>query len=114
MPFVHIEETFSTNIQTLTLWHTLMAIITHMEGIMTAHQDKNKRNDLEAMLSRTYSIPPSRFLPILVRKYLLDCFKKFLATPHLTYFPDQSGQVPEKSPQVASLNIDLLPFKQTK
>lgn len=80
---------------------------------MVAHQDKNKENDLEAML-RTYSIPPSCFLTILVRKYLLDCFKKFLATPHLTYFPDQSGQVPEKSPQVAFLNIDLLPFKQTK
>lgn len=91
-----------------------MAIIAHMEGITTAHQDKNKENDLEAMLSRTESIPPSCFLTILVRKYLLDCFKKFLATPHLTYFPDQSGQVPEKSPQVAFLNVDLLPLKQTK
>lgn len=114
MPFVHTEETFSTNIQTPNLLHTMLAIITHMEGIMIAHQDKNKGNDLVAMLSRTYRIPPSCFLTILVRKYLLDCFKKFLATPHLTYFPDQSGQVPEKSPQVASLNIDLLPFKQTK
>lgn len=81
---------------------------------MIAYQDKNKENYLEAMLNRTYSIPPSCFLTILVRKYLLDCFKKFLATPHLTYFPDQSGQVPEKFPQVAFLNVDLLPLKQTK
>lgn len=87
-----------------------MAVTTHMEGIMIAHQDKNKESDLEAILCKTYSIPPSCFLTILVSKYLLDCFKKFLATPHLTYFPDQAGQVSEKSPQVAFFKLWLVAF----